>query len=220
MTGAANPGWFPYAFPLLFVGTWLIVAGMIGFLSGWFNLQQWYPDDGGEQPLLELKGKSGSMGVGVGLNGILKLRAYPSGLGVRISRIFAPFQKPLRIPWSEIEAHPTSSFLEPMVKLDLGKPANGRLKISARNWSKLVEAVLAAAPEKRSQMPAAIPVSAGLIARAMIVQWAVMAIVMSGFFVLASWTAGPRAGFPLAFTIGVTAVVLGIGQLIRYARES
>jgi hypothetical protein len=95
---------------------------MLGLMSGWFNLQQWYSDDGGEEPLLKLGGQSGSMGFGVALNGCLILRAYPSGLGVAIWRAFAPFQKPLRIPWSEIDAEPSSSFLIPMVKLHLGKP--------------------------------------------------------------------------------------------------
>lgn len=205
---------------MLLVGMWLLMTSLIGLLSGWFNLQQWYLDDGGEEPLLELNGKSGSMGLGVALNGILKLRAYPSGLGLGVLRIFAPFQKPLKIPWSEIEAEPCSSFFLPMVKLGLGKPANGRLKISARSWARLVESVSSSSSGSQFQMPAAIPVGAASVARAMIAQWAIISLAVAAFLGFASWTAGPEARFPLALWIGMSIVLLGIGQLIRYARES
>lgn len=214
-----NLKWLPLAFPILFFGTWLLVTSAIGFLSGWFNLQQWYPDDGGEEPLLELNRKSGSMGVGVGLNGVLKLRAYSSGLGLGISRMFAPFQKPLKIPWSEIEAEPGSSFFLPMVKLSLGRPANGRLKISARSWARLVEAVPSSSSGGQFQMPSAIPVSAASVARAMIIQWAIISLSMSVFLIFLSWRAVPNGRFPLFF-IGISIILIGVGQLIRYARES
>jgi hypothetical protein len=41
--------------PLLFRGNVILVTTMLGFLSGWFNLQQWYADDGNEEPLLKLR---------------------------------------------------------------------------------------------------------------------------------------------------------------------
>ncbi|HEV8408297.1 MAG TPA: hypothetical protein VGQ34_10225 [Sphingomicrobium sp.] len=220
MTDPAILKWFPYAFPILFVGTWLLMTSLVGLLSGWFNLQQWYPDDGSEEALLTLNRKSGSMGTGVGLNGVLRLRSYPSGLGLGISRIFAPFQKPLKIPWSEIEAEPSSSFFVPMVKLNLGKPANGRLKISARSWSRLIEAVPSPSSGRQFQMPAAIPVSAGSFARALIIQWAVMSAAASVVFTAFFMTAAPSVRVPLALCVGFPIVVFGIGQLIRYGQES
>ena len=130
-------GWFPYAFPVFFVGMWLLVTFMLGLMSGWFSLQQWYADDGSEEPLLRLRSQSGSMGMGVALNGCLKLRAYRSGLGIGIWRIFGIFQKPLKVPWNEIEAEPSSSFFLPMVKLQLGKPSNGTTE---NQRTKLVQA--------------------------------------------------------------------------------
>lgn len=211
---------FAYAFPILFVGMWLFVTTTIGFLSGWFNLQQWYPDEGGEEPLLTLNGQSGSMGAGVGLNGVLKLRAYPSGLGLSIRRIFAPFQKPLKIPWSEIEAEASTSFFVPMVKLNLGKPANGRLKISARSWSRLVDAVPSSSSGTPIQMPVAVPVSAGAFARALIVQWIAMSAFASAFFAFFWMRTAPRAGVPLVLCVGLPIAFFGVAQLIRYGRES
>jgi len=212
--------WLPYVFPFFFAGMWLVVTTMLGFMSGWFNLQQWYPDDGSEEPLLKLGGQSGSMGLGVALNGILKLRAYPSGLGISIWRIFGPFQKPLRIRWSEIEAEQSSSFFLPMVKLHLGKPANGTLKISARSWERLVNAVPHTADKKQYQMPDVAPVTSRSVAQAMFVQWLVISGVAGAFFYFASRSGEPAgAGVPLGICIGLPAVVFGIAQLIRYTRE-
>jgi hypothetical protein len=137
-----DPKLFLALFPFLFVGMWFAITTMLGFMSGWFSLQQWY-EAPSEEPLLKLRWQSGSMGFGVALNGILRLSAHRSGLGVGIWRIFGPFQRPFLVPWSEIEAQPSRVFFTPMVKLSLGKPAVGSLKISERSWSKLVDAARA-----------------------------------------------------------------------------
>jgi hypothetical protein len=216
VTNGAALGWLPYAFPILFLGTWVLASMVLGFVSGWFNLQQWYPDEGGEEPLLTLNGQSGSMGAGTWFKGVLRLSSYPSGLGVGVWRIFAPFQRPLKIPWSEIEAEPSSSFFLPMVKLNLGKPANGRLKISARSWSRLIGAV---PNEARQFQMTAFPVTAGSFARALIIQWVAMAAIVSAFLAFASVTTGPSARFPPVLLIGFFLLFFGIAQLIRYARE-
>ena len=141
MTDETLLRWFPYAFPFLFVGMWLLVTTMLGFMSGWFNLQEWYPDDRTEEPLLKLSGQSGSMGLGVSLSGCLALRSYRSGLGVGIWRFFGPFQKPLLVPWSEIEAtEKRYLFFMRMVQLDFGNPSNGKLIIRAKVWERLAGA--------------------------------------------------------------------------------
>ncbi len=44
----------PIAFPLIFAGMWLLVTTLMGVMSGWFSLQQWYADDGDERALLPL----------------------------------------------------------------------------------------------------------------------------------------------------------------------
>ena len=220
MTNEVVIRWLPIALPIFFVGIWLFASLLLGVMSGWFNLQQWYPDDGGEEPLLKFGGQSGRMGMSVALNSCLTLRAYPSGLGVAIWRPFAPFQKPLRIPWGEIEAEPSSSFLLPMVKLHLGKPENGRLKISARIWSRLVEAVPQNG-ENPIQMPAAPEVSAGSVARAMFAQWAVITTILGlACYLFVPRQAGSQGAMPMGLLIAFPAIVFGIAQLIRFARES
>ncbi|XUU59336.1 hypothetical protein ACRAQ6_07000 [Erythrobacter sp. HA6-11] len=219
MNDPAIEQWFPFAFPFFFVGMWLCITTILGFLSGWFGLQNQFPDDGDEDALLKLGGQSGSMGIGVSMSGILKLRAYPSGLGVGISRLFGPFQKPLKIPWSEIEASSSSSFLVPMAKLQIGRRAGGQLKISARSWSKLVDAAQQSTAISVA-MPKAERVSRRSTAQAMFLQWLVMTALAAAFFYLAPRLIGAGAGIPLGVAIGFPAVVFGIGQIVRYFRES
>jgi len=197
----------------------MLISATLGFLSGWFGLQERFPDIGDEEPLLKLGGQSGSMGIGVSMSGILKLRAYPSGLGVGISRLFGPFQKPLKIPWSEIEASRSSSLLVPMAKLQFGRPANGQLKISARSWAKLVDAAQQSSA-KAVAMPNAERVSRRSTAQAMFLQWLVITALTAAFFYFASRLDGTGKGLPLHIAIGLPAVVFGFGQLVRYFRES
>jgi hypothetical protein len=219
MSDATIQDWFPYVFPFFFVGMWLMVTTILGFMSGWFSLQQQFPDVGNEEPLLKLSGQSGSMGIGVSMSGILKLRAYPSGLGVGISRLFGPFQKSLKIPWSEIEAQSSSGFLVPMAKLQLGRSASGRLKISARSWTKLVD-VAQQSTAVAIQMPPAVRVSRLSTARGMFLQWLVITGLAAAFFYFVPRLNGIEGGLPLVVAIGFPAVVFGIAQLVRYFRES
>ena len=180
--------WIPYVFPFFFVGMWLLITTLLGFLSGWFSLQEWYADDSGDEPVLTLGWQSGMMGVGVNLNNVLTLAAKPSGLSIRIWRIFGPFQKPLLIPWSEITAEASRSFFTQLVKLGLGNPPNGRLKISAATWSKLVAA---AGPVAHVPLPAAPAVSQKSMAGRMFLEWLAITAGAATFFWFAPYLISP-----------------------------
>jgi len=138
--------WLPFIFPLFFIGMWLIVTFLLGVMSGWFNLQQWYPDEGNDEPLLKLRWQSGTMGMGVNFNNALTLGACRSGLQIRVPRFIGLFSKPLLIPWTEIEASEKKTWFIKLVRLALGKPANGRLILRAKTWARLAEAAGPAAP--------------------------------------------------------------------------
>ena len=155
MTDETILRWFPVACPFFFAGIWLTVTIVNGLMSGWFNLQQWYADDRDERPLLKLRWQSGTMGFGANFNRVLTLAACRSGLSIRVPRIFGPFQKPLLIPWSEIEASEKRSFFMKMVRLDLGKPSNGKLILREKTWAQLVDAA------KEAIGTAEFPVSSG-----------------------------------------------------------
>jgi hypothetical protein len=196
------------------------ITSLLSFMSGWFSLQQWYADDGDEEPLLSLGWQSGVMGAGVNLNNVLTLAAKRSGLSIRMWRIFGPFLKPLLIPWSEISAEPSRRLFTQMVNLGLGNPPNGRLKISAATWSKLVAAVGSVA---NVSLPAVATVSQRSMAGRMFVEWMVITAGAATFFWFAPYLISPpgeRIGLPIGVCILFPAIVFGIGQLIRYARES
>jgi len=131
---------FLIAFPFLFVGMWLLVTTILGFMSGWFTLQQRYSDDRNEEPLLKLGWQSGSMGLGVSFGSCLTLASRREGLSVRVWRIFGPFQRPLLIPWRDISAEPKRILFYRMVRLSFGSPPLGSLKISQRAWDRLIAA--------------------------------------------------------------------------------
>ena len=215
MTSEQVLRWFPFAFPLFFVGLWLVIATLLGVMSGWFGLQQWYPDDGREEPLLTLRGQSGSVGW-VGFNNALRLKAYRSGFGLSTPRFFAPFLKPLLIPWGDVKVEETTTFFVPMVRLQFGEPSNGSLKISARTWAKLADAVSQASGDAAPKLPA-IEATSGDVARGMLVQWGVISMIATAFILLAPRLMGAPA-FPL-FLVAAVPVLLGVALLIQYARQ-
>lgn len=55
-------------FPLFFVSLWLAVTTILAVLSGWFRLMARFPNQTVE-PLLRIRGQSGSMGLGVSMQG-------------------------------------------------------------------------------------------------------------------------------------------------------
>ena len=133
--------WLPLLFLLIFIVTWLVATTLTGLVSGWFRLQQWYADDGTDEPLLSMPALPGYMGRwGVRLNGWLRLGASQKGLSLRMFRLLAPFQRPLLIPWSDITAGaPTPGWFSDRIKLEFGRPPIGQLTINANAWARLVE---------------------------------------------------------------------------------
>src|SRR5215469_8569392 len=53
-------------FPLFFAALWLTVTTVLAVLSGWFRLMARFPNQSAE-PLLRVRGQSGSMGLGVSM---------------------------------------------------------------------------------------------------------------------------------------------------------
>ena len=198
---------------------WLLITTGLGFFAGWFELQGRFAANSTERPLLTLKRQSGSMGLGVSLGGILTLKAYRDGLGISIWRVFGPFQKPLLIPWDEIEAHAGRNLLIPRTKLFLGKPHFGTLQISARSWAKLVASVEKTSGQSKPLLKVE-PTGQGALAQALLVQWLVLTGLMGTFFALAQRLLDADEGLPLALCFAFPAVVVGIDHIIRFIRES
>jgi hypothetical protein len=208
----------PVWFPVFFVGMWLTVSTILGLLSGWFVLMRRYPDPG-EEPLVRLSGQSGSMGLGVHMNGILSLSACPSGLRVGMWRIFGPFCRPFFVPWSEIELEQKTVLLAQRAKLRFGNPVVGTLSVAAPVWQRLAETGGASTP--MPQLPAAL--SNDAIGRNLALQWLAVTAFASAFFYfgpkfLATTAGGPHpaVGLPPVVCVAFPAIVFGGVFLFRY----
>ena len=201
-----------YWFPLIFVGMWLLITTILGVFSGWFELQRHYqPSD--EPALVTLRRRSGSMGFGVGLNGILTLSACASGLRVGIWRIFGPFQRPFLVPWHEIEAKQTTRFFVPRSILTFGKPAVGVLRISARTWQRLAQTSHNAPGNGE---PPVTRVQAG---RGLLVQWLVISVIAGCFFYFVSRSNPGNTELPIVACFGLPGLVFGLAIGFAFLRD-
>ena len=204
----------PVVLSFFFIGLWLLTTTLLAEFSGWFILQRRYPNMA-EPALLTLRRQSGSMGMGVAMNGVLKLSACPSGLRVAIWRLFGPFSRPFLVPWDEISAEPKKMLFVPMAKLRLGAPQVGTLMIEAGPWQRLS----AHSPKRARLRDTFVPISRRDIAQGLLLQWAVITAVIATFFSVASRLPRNAPPTPFFFLIGFPALLFGFAQLIRYFRQ-
>jgi hypothetical protein len=131
--------------PIVFVGLWLFVTGLLGLVSGWFALAKRYPDRP-EAAILRMAYLSGYM-RGVRLNGALKLSPCPSGLRVGMMRLLGPFSRDFLVPWDDIAVVRRDAWLAgSQAELHFG--SSGRLTIPAFIADKLAASVPGRWPEK------------------------------------------------------------------------
>jgi hypothetical protein len=133
-------------FPLYFVALWFIIVNVLALLSGWFRLMARFPDRA-EEPILRLRFRSGSMGLGVSMRGILTLSVCPSGLRVGIWRVFGPFSRDFFVPWDEIAVSRKKLLFWSIAKLHFGNPPAGSLSIMASLADRLAQAAEGRWPE-------------------------------------------------------------------------
>jgi hypothetical protein len=137
--------------PILFVGIWLFVTGILGLVSGWFALAKRYPDRP-EVAILTMPYQQGYMGPSVRMNGVLRFSTCPSGLRIGIMRLLGPFSRDFFVPWEEMTIIRRDAWLAgSMVDLKFG--STGRLTIPAYIADKLAASVPGRWPEKRPSEP-------------------------------------------------------------------
>ena len=212
----AVAAWFPLGFPVFFIGLWLVITTTLGLLSGWFGLRARFPDTG-EEPLVKRRVRYASMGLGVQMRGMVTIAACPGGLRISLNRLMAPFQRPLLVPWNEIEAEDARSFFEPVVRLRFGRPHVGRLTIGVRDWEAVrdhVDRSVALAPNLHTEKVSNRSLGAGLL-----LQWAIFTAAAGTFFFLAPRLMTGHPGPPVWLCYGFPAVVFGVGQTIRWLTQ-
>jgi hypothetical protein len=202
--------------PLFFAAMWLTVTTILAVLSDWFRLRTRFPDQF-EEPLLRIRGQSGSMGLGVHMRGILTLSVCSSGLRVGIMRVFGPFCGDFFVPWEAINITRKTVWFWPVAKLQFGRPGVGSLTIPAHVADRLARAAMGRWPEigpfpEETQRDTL---------RRLLTQWAVVTCAAALFFTLAPLAVAPAgAGPPIVVAILFPAIVFGVVTIVRYVRES
>jgi hypothetical protein len=206
---------FAFFFPLFFASIWLTVSTILAVLSGWFRLMTKFPNRTVE-PLLRVRGQSGSMGLGVHMRGILALSVCPSGLRVGIMRVFGPFCRDFFVPWEDISITRKNVLLCPVAKLQFGSPAIGSLTIPARVANRLARAAMGRWPETG---PFPEETHRDTLRR-LLIQWALITCAAALFFTLVPLAVAPPGGRPpIVVAILFPAIVVGVASIVRYVRE-
>jgi hypothetical protein len=206
---------FAVVFPLFFAALWLTVTTVLAVLSGWFRLMARFPNQTAE-PLLRIRGQSGSMGLGVSMRGILTLSVCPSGLRVGIMRVFGPFCRDFFVPWEAFSVTRKTILFWPVAKLQFGSPGIGALTIPAHVANRLARAALGRWPEA-GPFPEE---KHHDTLRRLLTQWAAITCVAALFFTLVPLAVAPTgARPPIVVAILFPAIVFGVVTIVRYVRE-
>jgi len=108
----------------VFAGFWLVVSFAITRMTPWHELEALYPD----KPSARVKGTLrfqraylGRQQMGVSFQGCLTYQVTNRGLRIAIWKLFAPFAKPILIPWDSIQTQVAKTFMFAMVRLRVGR---------------------------------------------------------------------------------------------------
>ena len=131
---------FPFAFPIFFVAMWLTVTTVLSMVSGWRILAAKFPNRPDATVLATFWFCSGVMGAGVNYGGCLTIQPCQEGLRVSVWKLFAPFDRPILAPWSEVRPERRRRFIVDRVVLRFGAVEAGHLEISPSLAERIADA--------------------------------------------------------------------------------
>jgi hypothetical protein len=131
--------WLWVLFPVLFAGMWLLVSHSLAAMGGWRALAEVYP---ARSPFTgtRFRLRSARLGGHVNYNSCLTLGAGPAGLYLAVLPMFLVAHPPLLIPWSDITARETRSWLLRDVELRFARVPGTTLRTSRRLAQALFDA--------------------------------------------------------------------------------
>lgn len=125
------PIWFGAAFPVLFVGMWILVCTVLGRTGGWMRLADAYASFGTEVRGSRFRFRSGSFGC-VNYNSVPMLEAGPQGLAFAVLLPFRISHRPFSVPWDDIRFSNRRRWLISMVELSFARCPGVSVTISHR----------------------------------------------------------------------------------------
>ncbi|MEO1490464.1 MAG: hypothetical protein AAFR88_13675 [Pseudomonadota bacterium] len=139
----------------LFATLWLIVGYAITKLTAWADLERLFPDrpDAPIAGSLHFQGAYiGRETLGPSYRGCMTYRAGPEGFRLSIWKVFAPFAKPIFVPFDAVTVETVSLRLFTMCRLKLGPHGEIWLTIApsvARELARLSKGAFAVQPEMK-----------------------------------------------------------------------
>jgi len=126
------------AFPILFVGIWVMVLFLVSILGGWSKLGKHYPDDPDVQRRSK-SWKSGRLGW-VGYNNCLTIGISDEGLHLSMPFPFRFSHPSLMIPWDQFhKTERKSRFGFQGTGTHIEQPVGVRLTLPAFVYDELIE---------------------------------------------------------------------------------
>lgn len=140
---------FPYLFPVLVVGCWVLVTLLLSRLGGWRRLASMYRLSG------TFSGKVWRFQSGkfnwAGYNNCLSVGANEKGLYIAALFIFRAGHPPLFIPWGDIKAKRKKFLAWTYFDMRFSKVPGARLRISGRLWN-LIDPGLSPGEKQEAQI--------------------------------------------------------------------
>lgn len=132
-------------FGLAFAAFWALLFHVIARVGGWSALAETYPERA--TPVGErFRMRSLQLRVGCNYNGCVTLVASPSGLHLSMPLFFRFGHAPIELPWTELRASRSRSWLMPVIVLTPLRRPEVPVKLSRRFGERLLAAAGAPIP--------------------------------------------------------------------------
>lgn len=123
-----------WAYLLFFTLLGIGITSFLSFSAGWHELIRAYGRPT-QEARFEQRLRWASMGDGVSYRNVLHLSAYDNGIGLRQSRFFGLFTRPVLVPWDEVRMAPVDGAKDELILLQFGNLSKPKLLLPEECWS-------------------------------------------------------------------------------------
>ncbi|WP_108787493.1 hypothetical protein [Erythrobacter sp. Alg231-14] len=130
------------AFPFFFFAMWIVTTALLPRISGWARLEDELPDrpDPAHAKLRFEAFYLGRGKLGVSYRGCVTFEVCQTGLRVRVWKLFAPFSRPIFIPWNAVETEFAKVFFVQATRMKIGQGGEFWMTIPLRSAHNIARA--------------------------------------------------------------------------------